>query len=275
MMRTQQSGFTLVELLIVSLLTAVTLAGVYQTLMVQEKSYDTAGQMIRGQESLRTALGILESELREVGSIGGADIGGTDIAVASSDSIVFRAHRKTAFLCKVSRAEKWAIVWTLGDPFAAGDPLLIFVDGDSIRYTDDRWDLTTVSSASSSTDSDCAAYWPDATLQLLRLDNQDLQGVRVGSPMRSFEWVTYSLYSFGHLGWAFGRNRDGAAPAYLVGGLAPPGEGLRFQYFTPDGAVTNDPEQVARVRITVRTQPRPGTNVEPTSMSTNLFLRNN
>lgn len=274
-MRTRQSGFTLVEIMIVSLLTAITLAGVYQTLMVQEKSYETAGLKIHDQESLRTALGILESELREIGSIGGADIGGTDILVADRDSIVFRAHRKIGFICKMSRADKWALVWTLGDPFVDGDPLLLFVDGDSLKYDDDRWDVTTVTNASAESDSECTTAWAEPEQQQLRLENHSLTGVQRGSPLRSYEQVTYSLYQFGHLGWALGRNRDGDRPTYLVGGLAPPGEGLLFEYFTPAGAMTNDPTQVARIRITARTDPGGNTAVESTAMTTNLFLRNN
>lgn len=276
MMRTHQSGFTLVELMIVSLLTAVTLAGVYQTLMVQEESYAAASTMIGDQESVRTALGILESELREIGSIGGADIGGTDISAASAASITFRAQRKTAFLCKVSRAEKWAVVWTLGDPLEAGDPILLFVDGDSIRYADDKWDTTVVTNASAETDTDCSAYWPGVPLQLLKLDNQDLTGVAVGAPIRSYERVTYSVYDFGPLGWGLGRKRAGdERPSYLVGGLAPPGEGLELTYFTPTGAETTDPTQIARMRITVRTEPQGNTDVQPTEMTTSLYLRNN
>lgn len=275
-MRTRQAGFTLVELMVVALLTAVTLAGVYQTLMVQEESYETATVMIRDQESVRTALGILESELREIGSIGGSAIGGTDIENAAAGSITFRAQRKTAFMCKVSRAEKWAVVWLLGDPFEAGDPLLLFVDGDSIRFADDRWDTTTVTSAQSTSDSDCENYWPGVPVQLIRLDNQDLTDVAVGAAMRSYEWVTYSLYEFGHLGWGLGRLRKGEdQPDYLVGGLAPPGRGLEFTYFTPTGTTTTDPTQVARMRITVRTDPTGKTNVESTEMTTNLYLRNN
>ena len=276
MMRTRQAGFTLVELMVVALLTAVTLAGVYQTLMVQEQSYEAASLMIHDQETVRTALGILEAELREVGSIGGAAIGGTDIETAAPGAITFRAHRKTAFLCKVSRAEKWAIVWVLGDPLEQGDPLLLFADVDDVRYVDDRWDTTTVTGAQSTTDSDCENYWPGVPVQLIRLDNQDLTDVVPGAPMRSYEWVTYSLYEFGHLGWGLGRLRQGdESPAYLVGGLAPPGQGLELTYFTPTGVETTDPTQVARMRITVRTDPTGKTNVQPTAMTTNLYLRNN
>lgn len=276
MMSTRQQGFTLVELLIVSVLTAVTLAGVYQTLIVQEKSYEVAGLKIHDQESLRTAVGILESELREIGSVGGADIGYSDILVAGSDSIVFRAHRKTSFLCKISRADKWGLTWTLGDPVDAGDRILLFIDGDSVDYRDDHWDTTTVSGAQSDTDSECSAIWPEPPLQLLKLNNQDLSGVQPGSPIRVFEEVTYSVYDFGSLGWGLGRNGENdEAPKYLVGGLAEPGRGLRFEYFTSSGSTTTDPTQVTRIRITMRTDPETNTNVEPLEMTSNLYLRNN
>lgn len=275
MMRIRQAGFTLVELLVVTVLTALVLGGVYQTLIVQEKTYEAAGLLIHDQESLRTALGILESELREVGSIGGTDIGGSDIGVATADSVTFRAHRKTGFICKLSRNEKWAIVWTLGDPFESGDPLLLFVDNDSIRYADDRWDTTAVTNVTTTEDSDCTNYWPDAPLQLLKMENHDLTGVRVGGPLRSYEWVTYGLYEFGPMGWGLGRTRENQRPAYLVGGLAGPGEGLRFRYFTPTGAETNDPTQVSRVQITVQSDPPGNTDVTAAQMTTNLFLRNN
>lgn len=276
MMRAQRSGFTLVELLIVSVLTAITLAGVYQALLVQEKSYEAAALMIHDQESLRVALGILESELREVGSIGGADIGGSDITLAASDSITFRAHRKTGFICKMSRNDKWAVTWVLGDGFEAGDPLLLFVDGDSVRYADDKWDTTTVTSAQSTTDTDCSNFWSGIPLQLLKLENHDLAGVAVGAPMRAYEWVTYHLHNFGPLGWGLARSRDGdEGPAYLVGGLAEPGTGLVFEYFTPAGSGTTNVDSIARLRITVTTKPETNTSVEAASMTTNLFLRNN
>lgn len=276
-MRTRQSGFTLVELLVVSVLTGVALMGIYQTLLTQEKTYEVASLKISGQESLRTAVGVLETELREVGSIGGAAIGGSDIAIASPDSIRFRAQRKTAFICQLSRSDKWVMVWNMGDPIESGEDILLFVDGDSIRFNDDRWDTTYVSNASSTTDAACEAYWPGMPLQILKLDGvSDMTGVQPGSPIRSYEWTTYSLYNFGPLGWGLGRKRDGAQrPDFLVGGLAPPGTGLQFDYFTPTGTATSDPAAISRLRITVRTDPRTNTDVQSESLVSNLFLRNN
>lgn len=275
MMRTQQPGFTLVELLVVSVLTGVALMGIYQTLLTQEKTYEVASQKIKGQDNLRTAVGILESELREVGSIGGTLIGGSDIAVASPDSVVFRAPRKTAFVCKLSRSDKWVLVWNLGDPFDAQERALLFVDGDSIRHTDDRWDSTLVSNVTSSSDTDCESYWPGRPLQTLKLDGQDMTGVQPGSPVRGYQWMTYGLYDFGPQGWGLGRRQGTDRPVLLVGGLQGPGVGLQFDYFTPAGVATNDPTAIARLRITVRTDPEGNTDVQSESLVSNLFLRNN
>lgn len=274
-MRTRQAGFTLVELLIVSVLTAVTLAGIYQTLIVQEKSYEAATLKIHDQESLRTAIGILEAELREVGSIGGDSIGGSDIEYAGTDSIMFRAQRKIGFICTLSAGPQQMIVWALGDTFEGGDALLVFVDGDSLSSADDAWDTMTVTDVQTSTNTTCLAAWPNTPLELLTVSG-DTTGVRAGSPVRAYEWVSYSLHNFGPLGYGLARWRAGATdPDYLIGGLAGDGEGLQFQYYTTDGSTTDDPTQISRVRITIRTDPPGNSGVEPLQLSTNLFLRNN
>ena len=273
-MQAQREGFTLVEMLIVTVLAAVMLGATYQTLIVQEKAYEAGGVMMQEQESLRTALGILESELREVGSVGDSVIGGTDFRVASADSGVFRAQRKLGFLCKLSRNEKWMITWAMGDGFEANDPLLVFVENDSSRYQDDEWNTAVVTSVSSTSDSDCAAEWPGKPLQLLKVGNHDMAGVTAGAPVRSYEWVTYSLYEFGRMGWSLGRRSGDGQPKYLVGNLAGPGTGLQFRFFTSSGAATTDESQISRLRISITTDP-PGTRVDPTTLSTNLYLRNN
>lgn len=276
MISTRQSGFTLVELLIVSLLTAVIMVAVYETLMVQEKSYEAARHVMSDQEALRTGIAMLETELREAGAIGGVAIGGSDIAAATADSITFRAHRKLGAVCDLSRNDKWLLAWPIGEKFEAGDELLFLVDGDTLRHTDDRWDTTFVSTVSDASTTSCTNAWPGQPLQQIKIDNAaDLSGVYRGAPIRAYEWTTYSLYEFGSLGWGLGRVRESGSPTYLVGRFAPKGTGLRFAYFDTGGNSTLDPTQVSRIEITMVTDPQTNTPVQARSMTTNLYLRNN
>jgi prepilin-type N-terminal cleavage/methylation domain-containing protein len=273
-MNTHRPGFTLIELLIVAVIAGLVMAAVTEGLAMQERTYRASASMIRGQDGLRTALGVLESELREVGSIGGAVLGGSDIAVATRDSVRFRAQRKIGFVCALSRNDRWILTWTHSDPFENGEQLLLFVDGDSLTHRDDRWDAVQTSGVASA-GSGCVTDRPaGTTLQRVNLTGYDLTGVRLGAPVRSFVWTTYGIYSFGAQGWGLGRRDAGGQLSYLVGELAGPGQGLVFSYYTPTGAVTWDGEQVARIQIDAKTDPRlPGTpSIEH---STQIFLRNN
>jgi hypothetical protein len=270
-----REGFGLAEIVVVALLAAVTVAGVYRTLIVQERSYEAAGVPGHGQEALRAAVGVMESELREIGSIGGVDIGGSDIAVAGRDSIRFRAQRKLGFVCRRSRNGTGVLAWPIGDAFTEGDQLLIFVDGDTLVYGDDAWDTVTVERARPAEDADCADRWPGMPLQRLDVDAvADLAGVHDGAPLRAWEWVGYGLHRFDGA-WGLVRSAAGREPTFMVGGLAPPGQGLAFEYFTPAGTPTDDVTRVARVRITLKTDPEAGSTLESTSLTTDLYLRNN
>lgn len=276
-MSARREGFTLVEMLVVTLILALTLGAVYQTLTVQEETYRTGGAVIKGQETLRTALGILESELREV-STTGSDIGGADIRVADRDSVVFRASRKVSFICDISRNEKWIVTASEGDPIARGDSLLIFVDGDSLRWQDDAWDPSIASDVAATTSTACADRFPGLSVQTVKLPvAQDLSGVRLYSPVRAFDWVTYTVQRYAPpLEWSLVRRtlRDGKT-VFLLGGLAPPGEGLRFEYFDDSGNRTSVGAQVARMRIGVTVASPARVDVPPQSLTTNLYLRNN
>ena len=273
-MKVRQPGFTLLEILMVTVLAAITLAAVYETLTVQERTSRMIGAVGEDRTSLRTALGLLESELREAGTIGDSAIGGSDLRVASSDSVVFRAQRKVGFVCSVSPSGQWLLLHSPGEPFQAGDSLLVFVDGDSLRYQDDRWSVGSVSSATPASDAECEAHWPGAPLRKVQIDDLDLTGVRVGAPIRSFEWVTYGLYDFGDRGWGLGRHRENEDAALLVGGLAGPGRGLVFEYFDLRGQPTRDVSAVARMRIGMRTDSA-SSDAPAANLSTTLFLRNN
>lgn len=274
--RTRRPGFTLVELLVAVLISTVLITAAYQALIAQNRSYRATDAMVQGQDALRIALGVLESELQEVASIGGSGAGGigdSDIFMMSPDSIRIRAPRKLGFVCSVSPSDLMITVWSRGELFAEADDLLIFVDGDITTYTDDKWQTALVANTTSSNET-CVTSPTGVAHQKVILASFGLGGVSTGAPVRGFEEVAYGLYSFDGE-WGLGRrDSDDGSLSLLVGGLAGPQEGLRLQYYDPSGAVTTNRENVETIEITLRTAPRAGSGVEPMEVTSTIHLRN-
>lgn len=272
-MRTHRAGFTLIELIVVMVVGALLLAASYEALIVQNRSYRATGAMIQGQDALRVALGVLETELRETASIGGTDIGGSDILMASPDSVRIRAPRKLGFVCSVSPSDLSVIAWAEGELFEPNEGVLIFVENDMTTYTDDRWDTGLLSNANGNTTTCLTSPTGEADQKLFFTLNI-LVGVEPGAPIRSFEEMTYGLYDFGGE-WGLGRLDTDGTLHYLVGGLAGPGQGLTFEYFDETGASTLDPTAIEYLEIGVQTAPHPGSGTSPMTLTSTIYLRNN
>jgi prepilin-type N-terminal cleavage/methylation domain-containing protein len=299
MMRSHRPGFTLIEVLLVVVLGTIIMGAAVQSLVSQERTHRTTGEMIRGQDALRTALGILEGELREVTSMAPALAGVTDLMVATRDSLQVRTQRKIGFVCSVHPSDKRLHVWSpdtrnqfRGPPGEGlpGDLLVVFADGQPNTSTDDRWYAGQVRTVGSST-ATCPFLPtdrqsdPKQRIDLDALGGGDFgemaaSGINPGAPIRSFEQVTYGLFQFGGE-WGLGLRRAGqtGAPDPLVIGLAGPGEGLVFTYLDQFGNdITADPvptQTVAGVRVTAKTLPRPGSGATAVELTTNIYFRNN
>jgi prepilin-type N-terminal cleavage/methylation domain-containing protein len=285
-MNTQRPGFTLVEFLVVAVLTAILMGAAYQSLTVQERSTRAAGEIIRGQDALRMSLGVLEAELREV-TTSGATIGVGDLVLATRDSVVFRAQRGMGFVCEVLPSERRVATWSLSPltPFANEDVLIIFVDGDVASADDDRWVAARASNTSSSSVS-CPTRPGNPVAQqrvnLHALDGQVLDeslltGVRPGAPIRLLHRVTYGLYPSAS-GWALSRRGRTGTLERLVDGLAGPGEGIVFSYLDSSGQVLTEPiapASVAAVRVTATTRPPERSGARPVTLTSEIHFRNN
>ncbi|RJR36985.1 MAG: prepilin-type N-terminal cleavage/methylation domain-containing protein [Desulfobacteraceae bacterium] len=75
--RPEESGFTLVEILIATLISAVVMSAVYTTYVSQQKSYVIQDQVAMMQQNLRNSIYSLEQEIRMAGydPTGGANAG--------------------------------------------------------------------------------------------------------------------------------------------------------------------------------------------------------
>ena len=84
----QTDGFTLVELLITMVISLLALSAIYSTFQNQHKSYIVQEQVAAAQQNLRSAMFLMESEMRMAGCdpTGNANTG---IGTANADSIAF------------------------------------------------------------------------------------------------------------------------------------------------------------------------------------------
>lgn len=280
--RNAEAGFTLVELTVVVVISSLALLAIYETLITQERTYRYQTAAIDAQGSTRVALSLLASEMREMSASAGdlVTMSGSDLRVATADSVRFRAFRKVGIVCRVNRLLGTMDVWVPGSAFAANDRLLIFQEGDSITDEDDQWALATLPAVGDSVDGDCSNQWSTYPTQSLSGLIGFTGTIEAGALIRSFESLTYGAYQ--HDGeWVLGR-RSGTSIVPLVGPTLSPSEGgIRFQYFDLNGNELNpttdaDRAAVSRIQVTVRALSRGGLHGEYVdSLTTNVYLRGN
>ncbi|HEX7052131.1 MAG TPA: hypothetical protein VF188_18125 [Longimicrobiales bacterium] len=249
----RRPGFTVLEALAAVVLSAVVLAAVYRTLIVQQVSYREQRERIDSRQTTRTALNLLTTELREISATDG------DLLSASEHELTFRALRKMGVVCDVV-AGSALHVWQLGEPFEDGDSLLVFMDDDTLRMDDDRWIRGAISGTVSevaSPGADCTQWDAPGIVAALPAPGVAVAEVRKGAPVRAYRSLTYGLYEVDG-SWVLGRQGVDGNLVALVGPLLGPEEnGLRFRYYNGSGtAVTpSGPaslQTIERVEILVR-----------------------
>ncbi|MBI4544079.1 MAG: hypothetical protein HY703_02660 [Gemmatimonadetes bacterium] len=274
----KRSGLTLVEMLIVLVLGFITLSAVTETLLVQERGYRQLGAMVTTQQTTRGALATLAAELREVSARGG------DLVLATPDSVTLRAYRRLGFVCNPDAPGKRMDVWQLGEPFAVGDSITVFADGDTLSSADDTWRFMKIAAVEAVA---CDVTWPGATPRRLRvtsLDSVKVYAVRRGAMGRGFTRLTYGHYQIDGQ-WVLGRHGPGEAPVALLGPLASPAEGgLAFAFYDAAGAQISPGDAAGRasvVRLEIKVRGAiPGASLLDgeayvDSLVTQLYLRNN
>jgi len=287
-----EAGFTLAELLVVAVLGAVILGAVFQTLSIQNRTFQRQSAVISAQEASRTTLAVLSGELREISATG------QDLVAASADSVAVRVLRNIGFVCNAGVGGVLSM-WELGQPFEAGDSIFVFSQGaDLIDNDDDAWIPGQVAAvAYGASPPGCGVAWPKETLSgaadgthrvatLTITSGLGFAGVTRGAPARTFERMVYGRYSVGGE-VVLGRRMAAGDVVPLVGPLASGRDGLRFEFFDADnvelgggGAVAAaDLDDVSFFTIAVQGRQAAG-SVEADgfyedSLTVSVFLRNN
>lgn len=285
--RNRESGFTLVELTIVVVISTIALVAIYQSLITQERTYRYQSAAIDTQGSTRVGLQVLASELREISASAGVNpavTGGSDLVVATSDSVRIRALRKVGLSCAIDTLLGIVDAWVPGAPFEVGDTLMMFQEADTVTDSDDTWALgVRLSGVGVAVNTLlCRAEWNDYPLQALQgLDPAELALMERGGLIRSYNTITYGAYTWDGE-WVLGRRNPDGEVVPLVGPLLSPDDGgLVFRYFDENGNTltpTTEAQRgaVSRIEITVRALSRGGIDGNYVdSLSTNVYLRGN
>ena len=248
----RRGGFTLVELLVVMVVAGVALGAVGLLLQSNQRFYRSQSQILDVEEGLRAVAQLVPAELREVSAKGG------DLIALGRDSITLRAMRSLSVVCStpsagagtVTVADSLTFAWRAVDP--SRDRALVFRDGDPSTGGDDRWIDFGIAGVGAG-----AVCDDTSSGTTLRLTGPvwDLDSVSKGSPVRTYERVTYRLYADDQgLSWLGERGlSDGgwSALSPVAGPLRRVG-GLSFEYFDSAGVPTTDPARVTRIGVTAR-----------------------
>jgi len=238
------AGFTIVELLIAALIASILMGAVYQVLVTNQRVSIVQREQLLGHHTVRSGIGILAQELREVSA------GGGDLQVIESGRVSFRALRAFGVACAIGEDGQPSLrVMTQGRPFTEGEVLYVFADDDPETAQDDVWFSVPASNVSSGFS--CGAdNQPAQRIMVPGLSSAQRNRIRPGAPVRSWELVEYGIQVVS--GEPYLVRVQGGETSRLVGPLSSD-DGLEFVYLDENGNETASAAQVATVRVTLRT----------------------
>lgn len=242
-MNRNERGFTLAELIIVTVLGALLIAASLQILVTNQRTYTAQTAKIKGQQSTRAAMDVLYNELREISAQGG------DLIAMNSTSLTVRSMRKFGVVCAISMTSP-PVLRTLkvGDWFEREDSVFVFADNETSRASDDTWIAAHITAR------DTTALCGSEKAVNLSFGGQaglfTADSVRVGAPVRSFMRYRYGLVTMGGEAYLGRTGTDGTVA--MVGPLKA-SSGLAFSYLDASGTATTTATDVRQIIVTVRT----------------------
>jgi type II secretory pathway pseudopilin PulG len=272
----KREGATLLEIVAVLGIIAVTTAAIGQTLARQQRLYRFTSEQIDTRRSVRDALGILAGELR------GASVGDT-VRLMSDSAVEFFSTIGTSVACTTLGPADLGLAppavtgvgatsW-LTQP-DTGDFALIYraVPGGAGAW--ERYRIKSLGSRVTSTacpvmSGPASGFAASASSYVLSLATPPTPptAIRAGSPVRFVRRGRYSLYKSSDGKWYLGYRRCNALGASVCGSIQPLSgyyrsyssdttrTGLLFRYFDAANAALSssaDPLQLARIQISAR-----------------------
>lgn len=235
----------MIELIIVVVLGALILAATLDVLITNQRIYTAQNSQIQGTQSIRAALAVLSTELREISPSGG------DLLVMKSDTIEVRAQRAVGVACHDTILGIPAFrAFIIGDTIFAGDSVMVYAENSSIKAWDDAWIPASVVSASYGTT--CGSGSDSQHLVFSNATGFLSDSVSSGAEIRAFEHIAYGLVNGGSSEWYLGQNVAGGGWDPVVGPLRD-STSLVFQYLDETGNTTATASEVTMIVVTVKT----------------------
>jgi len=280
-------GYTLVELLVALLLLTIVLGAIYRLLNNTQRVSRAQAEHVDMQSNMRAGTLIVPAELRAIGfdsvPLGTADAIVPDLQSLQANSIRFRAVRSLGFICQIINPDFVVVdTTTVGNysqlrlPVAGQDSLMVFVEKNTSTTGDDRWvsrGIQAIAGATCPVSGHLGLSFrvPGGSFNVTAPpasapDPLTSAELTVGSPVRTFEVMEYSLYQDASGPYYLGARSvsSGAAIQPVLGPLKPPPDGgFRLDYFDEIGnAITTttpaDKRNVRAIQVTligVSTQP--------------------
>ena len=266
-MRTRR-GFTLVELLIALVLLSLVTASLFSLLNTTQRVSRAQSERASLQSNVRTGAIVIPEELRQINTVAGGSAWQNDILNMNATSIQYHAMRGLGVLCQTATATDIRIynsatvapniAWVgYRDPVPVRDSVYVFIEGNPDKSSDDSWARARITGVSS-TATTCPGNKPGIQLTVNDITGQagapaaGLVGVPAGTPIRTYEVMTLSLYQSNGEWWLGGQSNSAAEVMQPMLGPLRSGDGLALRYFDAAGNITADTKAVRRVEVTLR-----------------------
>ena len=270
-MKRTRGGFTIVEMLVVTVLGALVVAATYQVLLTNQRTYTAQNVQIQSQQTVRAGLDVLFAELRELSRTG------TDIQAFGSDSLRVRAMRKFGLACAVDIPAGTITVRKYGSWIETGDSVVMYAENTTASADDDDWIRGRVSARDTTV---LCGGEPAQVLTVPAIQSAASASppdtIREGSSIRTYTHYTYGLYTIDGQPYLGRKDAGSSTPVALVGPLRS-STGLAFRYLDTMNTVTTTLANIAQIEVTLRTTSTvrgPNGGYVQDSVKTRITLRN-